>query len=151
MCVCKLDNESLAPVFHFMVESRLARLDDIVRRILEIARGLPCMLEDLEGIGLALSEALANAIEHGNREDPSKMVWICGGCNGKQLLIAITDEGAGFDPGLLPDPTQGDRLFSSHGRGVFLMRKLTDRTEFRFGGRQVVLRMRALPCRGLRR
>ncbi len=112
-------------------------------RIISIVKTLPCVQGELANLRLALLEALANAVIHGNREDPSKKVGICAGCSGRgQLLIAVTDEGCGFDPAALPDPTADENIGSTHGRGVFLMRCLADDVQFNLRGRHVVLRKR---------
>jgi anti-sigma regulatory factor (Ser/Thr protein kinase) len=82
---------------------------------------------DLGGVQLALQEALANAIIHGNGCNPAKVVRICvavqedGG-----VLVVVKDSGAGFDPSVLPDPVAEQNLFASHGRGIFLMKQLMD-------------------------
>ncbi len=141
---CDFDAPDLNLGFHESIDSRRDLLDEATDRIMQSVRALPCAQENLDDVNLALSEAIANAIIHGNREDPGKKVQVCGTCESPgQLLLVITDEGHGFDPAVIPDPTRGDNLFSSHGRGVFLMNRLMDQTEFRLGGRQVVLRKRA--------
>ena len=117
-------------------------LGEAADRVIRIIQTLPCVQEDLDDLRPALFEALANAVIHGNREDLNKTVGICGGCDGAQFCIAITDQGDGFDPAALPDPTAGGNIDSAHGRGVFLMRRLVDEVEFNLGGRQVVLRKR---------
>ena len=91
---------------------------------------------DLE---IALHEALANAMEHGNDGRPKRRIFLrCyGGPPG--ILIAVRDEGPGFDPEAVPDPRADDRLELAHGRGLFLMRQLMDEVVFRRGGREVVL------------
>jgi anti-sigma regulatory factor (Ser/Thr protein kinase) len=72
-----------------------------------------------------------------------KTVGICAVCDAQSRpLIAVTDQGDGFDPAVLPDPRAAENICSSHGRGVFLMRRLVDDVEFNLGGRQVVLRKR---------
>jgi anti-sigma regulatory factor (Ser/Thr protein kinase) len=58
------------------------------------------------------------------------------------LVLVITDEGEGFDPSGLPDPTVSENIFATHGRGVFLIKQLMDQAEYRKGGRQLVLRKR---------
>jgi anti-sigma regulatory factor (Ser/Thr protein kinase) len=97
---------------------------------------------DVEGIGLAVREALANAMIHGNDSDPAKPVTISVAVNEScDLLIIIRDSGSGFDPKRVPDPTVGDSLLASHGRGIFLMQKLMDQVDFRFGqGTEVIMR-----------
>jgi serine/threonine-protein kinase RsbW len=112
-------------------------------KIMAIVQTLPCVQGDVASLRLALLEALANAVIHGNREDPAKRVVICGGCTGRgQLLIAVTDQGSGFDLAGLPDPTAPANIDLTHGPGVFLMRRLVDDVQFNLRGRQVVLQKR---------
>jgi len=67
---------------------------------------------------------MTNALIHGNREDPTKIVNICGGCTERsELLIGVTDQGEGFDPSAVPGPTIARNLYEGHDRGVFLMRR----------------------------
>src|SRR5262252_1324036 len=92
-----------------------------------------------------ITEALANAVVHGNRQGPCKSVQICGGCERSgNLLLAITDQGDGFDHNLVPDPTSGDNLLSKHGRGILLISRLMDSLEFRLNGRQLIMRKRTI-------
>ncbi len=138
MCVCGLENCKIASVFHEPIKSRLELVEHATERILERVGAMA----DIP-TRLVLSEAIANAIIHGNQEDLNKKVQICGGLeDGNRLVLVITDEGAGFDPALIPDPLCDQNLFRPHGRGVFLMQHLMDQAEFRLGGRQVVLRKR---------
>jgi serine/threonine-protein kinase RsbW len=124
---------------------RIDGLDRAVEQILELVRRLPCASVDLDDVDLALHEALANAVVHGNRQDPRKSVQICGGCERSgDLLLAIKDQGGGFDHNLVPDPTAGDNLLSKHGRGILLISRLMDSLEFRLNGRQLIMRKRAI-------
>lgn len=137
----EFDACEITPVFDEVIESRIELLGPAIDRLMGVIAGLACAREHLDQVRLALTEALSNAIVHGNREDPSKRVEIWGGCaNGEHIFLSVTDEGDGFDPASIPDPTIADNIFSSHGRGVFLMRRLMDHAEHRLGGRQVVLR-----------
>src|SRR5262245_12901543 len=77
---------------------------------------------DIFGIKLALEEALVNAIKHGNQMDRSKKVWISYRVHHERFEIQITDEGDGFKPTDLPDPTAPENLERPCGRGVMLMR-----------------------------
>ena len=99
---------------------------------------------DVEGIGLAVREAVANAIIHGNHSDPEKPVGILLAVTEScDLIITVSDSGSGFDPSRAPNPTLGDNLMASHGKGIFLMQKLMDQVEFSFGqGTEVVMRRR---------
>lgn len=85
---------------------------------------------DIYGIHLALEEALVNAIRHGNRSDLSKEVGLRFYLNDDRLLMEIEDEGAGFDPAKLPDPTEDEFLDRPNGRGVLLIRTFMTRVDY---------------------
>ena len=139
----ELDPANLSLMFHETVESRRDLVVESTERIMDVIRTMPCAQQHLDAVRLALTEALANAIIHGNKEDPSKKVTIWGACEAhEKLLLVITDEGEGFDPASVPDPTQAENIFSASGRGVFLINRLMCEAEYRLGGRQVVLRKR---------
>ena len=131
--------------FHNEMRIRIDGLERAVEHIMELVRRLPCAPVGLDDVELALHEALANAVVHGNRQDPRKSVQICGGCERSgDLLLAITDQGDGFDHNLVPDPTAGDNLLSKHGRGIPLISRLMDSLEFRLNGRRLIMRKRAI-------
>jgi serine/threonine-protein kinase RsbW len=86
-------------------------------------------------IELALSEALANAIIHGNHEDPDKQVYVWCRCSTDgEVSITIQDEGPGFDFDTVPDPTAAENLSRDSGRGIYLMKTLMDEVRFEQGG-----------------
>ncbi len=88
---------------------------------------------DRDDIAIALSEAVNNAIVHGNRMDPDKKViirlYICS----RYLRISVTDEGDGFTPSDIPDPRADENLLKASGRGLLIMRHLMDRVTFKPG------------------
>ena len=95
-------------------------------------------------IELALREALANAIVHGNREHPRKLVYVkCRCTTGGDVSITITDEGHGFRDDAVPDPTSSGNRQRAYGRGIYLMRTLMDEIQFEQGGSIVHMRKRA--------
>lgn len=96
--------------------------------------------EDIYGNMLvALTEAVTNAIQHGNKFDAAKNVTVsCEGIN-DGVKFTITDQGPGFDPNAVPDPTAPENLEKPNGRGVFLMRHLADNVGFADDGRTVEL------------
>ena len=111
-----------------------------VEVVLEVARRCGCSSDQEVDLEIALREALANAVIHGNEEDESKGIFVrCYGSAGKTLLILVRDEGAGFEPNDIPDPRHTDRVQLDHGRGLFLMRALMDHVEYRRRGREVLL------------
>lgn len=86
----------------------------------------------------AVTEAVQNAILHGNQNDPDKQVEVRFENRPDGLCFTIHDEGHGFDPGALPDPTDLSNDGQS-GRGIFLMKALSDEIEYSDGGRTVEL------------
>jgi serine/threonine-protein kinase RsbW len=96
--------------------------------------------EDSYGnILIAVTEAVNNAIQHGNQNNPEKFVEI-GFNNVNQLLtFNVSDEGNGFNYNALPDPTDPANIDKPHGRGIFLMRNLADSVEFLNNGKTVML------------
>jgi serine/threonine-protein kinase RsbW len=102
-------------------------------------------LEDAEGkefeIEMALREALANAIVHGCKADPAKMVeFSVTGDREQGVMIVVRDPGSGFDPASIPSPDDDSNLHSDHGRGIFLITKLMDEVTHEQNG--TVIRMR---------
>jgi serine/threonine-protein kinase RsbW len=95
-------------------------------------------------IEVALREALANAIVHGNREDPRKRVFVTCRCttNG-EVSITVQDEGPGFECDTLPDPTARENQLRTTGRGIYLMKTLMDEVRFEHHGALVHMRKNA--------
>lgn len=86
---------------------------------------------DLHGnILISLTEAVTNAIIHGNKKDAEKTVEIKLNKTGNKIAIRVSDEGKGFDYRNLPDPTRPENITKIGGRGVFLMQQLSDRVSF---------------------
>lgn len=86
---------------------------------------------------ISLTEAVNNAIKHGNENDQSKAVLVRSIKNGDKVYFVVTDEGEGFDHSSLPDPTAPENLEKPGGRGVFLMRQLSDKVRFLNNGSTV--------------
>ena len=140
-----LDRHALAFRFRRLIPSTTAHINRTVKEILRLARAHRCLPPDLPEVEIALREALANAVLHGNRRDAGKKVLVRAyGDPDQGFLIVVRDEGSGFDPAEVPDPRREDRLELPHGRGIFLMRELMDHVEHRKGGREVLLFKRAL-------
>ncbi|MDX9751923.1 MAG: ATP-binding protein [Flavobacteriales bacterium] len=88
---------------------------------------------------VALTEAVNNAIHHGNRLDPTKSVSLGYRLRDGLLEFMVQDQGPGFDFAHLPDPTDPQNIEKPHGRGVFLMRALADNVEFSDNGSTVAM------------
>lgn len=94
---------------------------------------------------VSLTEALSNAMLYGNGRDPDKRVRVEVTVGERAIMARITDEGVGFDPADVPDPTTSDNLDKVGGRGLFLMRELMDEVHFNERGNQVTLVLRLDP------
>lgn len=96
--------------------------------------------EDMYGnIMIAVTEAVNNAIKHGNSGNSAKNVFLSLTLNESLLKFVIRDEGTGFDHDNLPDPTSPENLEKPGGRGIFLMKHLSDEVQFKEGGKTVEL------------
>jgi serine/threonine-protein kinase RsbW len=95
-------------------------------------------------IEMALHEALANAVVHGNGENSGKRVYIdCRCYMDGEVSITVRDEGRGFDCSSIPNPTFRENLLFTHGRGIYLIKTLMDEVSFEEGGAVVMMRKRS--------
>ena len=128
--------------------SRVAMISPFVDQLMQFLKvfvgKFHCAADSVLDIEISLREALANAMIHGNRENPVKMVHIAARCsmNG-EVSITVQDEGEGFDDAALPDPTDPQRRLLTHGRGSYLMRALMDEVSFEQNGTFVRLKKKA--------
>jgi serine/threonine-protein kinase RsbW len=113
-------------------------VDPVVQQVMDAVREMKCVNGKEEAIELALQEALANAVVHGAKEDPSKVVECVVACDEQRgILIIVRDPGEGFDPKGIPTCTIGENLYSNHGRGIFLINQLMDQVEFHKNGTEI--------------
>jgi serine/threonine-protein kinase RsbW len=120
--------------------SEVAVISPFVDKLMLLLRKCGCVPEGANDVEIALREALANAIIHGNRENPGKHVYVRCRCKADEVSIALKDEGRGFDTDKIADPTAPENIGSVHGRGIYLMKALMDEVRFEEGG--VLVRMR---------
>ena len=113
-------------------------VDPVVRNVMKVVREMNCANGREDDIELALSEALANAVVHGARLDPSKIVECDVACDEEHgMLIVVRDPGPGFDPEKIADPCRGENIYSHHGRGIYLINQLMDEVQFRKNGTEI--------------
>lgn len=103
--------------------NRLAKIDEITERI---TGQMAFSREAQDDIAISVSEAVNNAIVHGNKSDPEKSVVIRFIEQDEELKVEVYDEGEGFDPGEIGDPTSPENLMNSKGRGIFIVKHLMD-------------------------
>lgn len=136
MTTAKSLNASLA------LASRFENIEVAERALLDLCRRAGWPSDEDYWLVTALREAVANAVRHGNRQDPSRLVRLEYSVQGSTVTICVEDEGEGFDPGDVPDPTDPANLLRPNGRGIFYMRQFMNRVEFRptaNGGTSVVM------------
>ncbi len=91
---------------------------------------------------VGLTEALSNAMLYGNNSDPEKSVRVEVAIKLEEVTVRVTDQGVGFDPSTVPDPTLPANISKSGGRGIFLMKALMDEVQFNDRGNSVTLVLR---------
>lgn len=131
------DAESTTPFEEFVIPSDLHRAKEIERAILREVRGSGYTEDDAFAIKLALEEALTNAIKHGNDNDLAKTITVQWAVDARQAVIIVTDQGPGFDPGGVPDPTADENIQRPCGRGIMLMRAYMTEVAYNATGNQV--------------
>ncbi len=127
------------PVTHKLVlESKLKSVEAVDELISKVREEYSISEDYCNDIWVVLNEAVSNAIKHGNKFDPTKKVRLSFESKVERFLsFKVKDEGRGFDPDKVPDPTSPSRIYEPNGRGIFLMRKLSHQVTFSDDGRCV--------------
>jgi len=116
--------------YHLEIESDPNNLITVEEFINYFSKDLGLDDEKLNGLLLSITEATTNAIVHGNKGDRKKNVYIDVNAADSILTIVVRDEGVGFDPSEVPDPTHPDNLLKDSGRGLYLMRVYMDELHY---------------------
>ncbi len=122
---------------HFQIKSSINNLHIIEDAIDKITSQAGISRENYGKVLVATLEAVNNAILHGNKADSSKIVDVVISFTDAELKVKVSDEGKGFLPDKVPDPTKPENILSVNGRGVFLMRRLADNIKFNKEGNSV--------------
>jgi serine/threonine-protein kinase RsbW len=135
------DCTSLRLRLDLAIPANVHAITPVVEKIMKFAGEMECLRGKEFEVEISLREALANAIVHGARNDPSRKVEICVACDESHgMLIVVRDPGNGFDPKSLPDPLHGENVYSAHGRGIYLINQLMDEVRFEKGGTEIHMR-----------
>ena len=126
--------------FHLDVGSRFENIELVQVVLRDSLERLGVDEDTRHWVDVAVREAVANAIKHGNAQDPGKQVHVDLFCEGDEVVIRVEDEGAGFDPSRLNDPLAPENLLKPNGRGIFYMKSFMDDIHYgpRPGGGTVV-------------
>ena len=134
--------------FERRIASDTAEGREVVSQILQALARAEWAAHDMFAVHLAMEEALVNAIKHGNRKDPAKTVEVVCRLAKNRMEVRITDEGDGFDPAAVPDPTDEENLEVPSGRGLMLMRCYMTSVRFNARGNQVWMEKMRSPTDG---
>lgn len=121
-------------------ESKLNNINQIEQLIDEVCERLSINEDYYGNMLIALTEAVNNAIVHGNKQDPTKHVKLFYETKNNEVFFTVQDQGFGFDLANVPDPTKPENLHKLSGRGVFLMKNLADEVVFEENGAKVKLK-----------
>ena len=132
------DPDKLHLILRVTLAADRKAVDPVVQEVMAVVR----QMKDIDGkedaIELSLQEALANAVIHGAKEDPTKTVeCLVSSDEERGILIVVRDPGTGFSPEAIPSCTVGENVYSNHGRGIFLINQLMDKVEFRKNGTEI--------------
>ena len=131
------------PIVRMRVPSLRRAIPPTIEKILSVVEPAGFTPSQRDDLALALAEALANAVVHGNRLRPGAWVGITVKVEPRKCaVIAVRDSGFGFERESLPDPRDPEKLLLPDGRGVFLMRRLMDDVEYNRKGNEVRLTLR---------
>jgi len=139
---CDFQTEDLLVKLDLTLPGELSAITPVVDQVMAVVQQMGCAVGKEFEIELALREALANAIEHGCRHDSSQEIQCCVACDhARGMLIIVRDPGPGFDPKQIPSPIVGKNIFSTGGRGIYLINQLMDEVDFKMGGTEIHMRV----------
>ncbi len=135
---CEFDADKLNLKLSVTLAGDRDAVDPVVRSVMNVVREMKCAPGREDDIELALTEALANAVVHGAKSDPSKIIECDVACDDQgRILIIVRDPGPGFDPARIANPCHGENVYSNHGRGIYLINQLMDEVQFYKNGTEI--------------
>ncbi|GAC1429251.1 MAG: hypothetical protein NVS1B11_14490 [Terriglobales bacterium] len=135
---CNFETGKMVVRLKVMLAADKNAVDPVVQNVMKIVSEIDCATGKEAAVELALTEALANAVLHGAKSDPSKIVECDVACDEHgSMLIVVRDPGNGFDPDAIPSPIQGQNLYSNCGRGIYLINQLMDDVKFVKNGSEI--------------
>jgi len=139
---CEFESKNLILKLQKKMEARVGAIPPFVEDVMKIVQSMGCAAGKEREVEIALLEALANAVVHGAKNDPSKEIECCVACDeSRGLLLIIRDPGEGFDPASVPSPVVGQNLFASHGRGIYMINQLMDEVRYEKGGTEIHMKI----------
>lgn len=132
--------------FEVTIPSDTSAGQAVQERIVARLEELEYSSRDVFGVRLSLEEALVNAIKHGNGMDPNKTVRVECSISSEFVRVVVEDQGPGFKPEDVPDPTEEENLERPCGRGIMLMRAFMSHVEYLGRGNVLVMEKRRVPA-----
>jgi serine/threonine-protein kinase RsbW len=136
-----VDDPSVLPQVHEKIEfelpSDLALMNGVLQYLLDRVAKLGLIKPERSNLFIALDEAFVNAVKHGNKNDPTKLLRVTAELSCKEACFTIEDEGPGFNVQEIPDPRDPANLFKTSGRGVLLIYNIMDEVEYNAQGNRV--------------
>jgi serine/threonine-protein kinase RsbW len=124
-----------------ILQSKKTEINKIEKLLFTLNEVYEIEQERFINFNIAVSEAIMNAIVHGNKESDDKRVYVDIFDDGKSIEVVIKDEGRGFDFSSIPDPTKDENLHKDHGRGIYIMKILTDGYECTNNGEGTIVKL----------
>lgn len=137
----KTKNQTPIKVYNKIISSNPSYLPEVEEFVLDIAEEYNLGDLKINNLAISVAEAASNCIIHGNKMDDSKKVTIKLEVYEDKIVISFKDEGEGFDPAAVPDPTAPENILKDSGRGLHIMRTFLDDLQYNFsnGGTEVIL------------
>lgn len=136
-----VDDPSLLPHIHEKIEfelpSDLGLMNGVLEYLQERVSKLGLISPERSNLFIALDEAFVNAVKHGNKSDPNKLLKITAELSPNEACFTVEDEGEGFNVNEIPDPCDPANLFRTSGRGVLLIYNIMDEVEYNAQGNRV--------------
>lgn len=122
-----------------IIDSNTEKIYETIEEILSHLSERRIATDLFYDIKLVLSELFVNAFIHGNKQDPSKKITVQYSIEGQKLILTIEDEGSGFDYKNMRDPVSDENVIKMSGRGLFLVKHLSDRINFNEKGNVITI------------
>jgi serine/threonine-protein kinase RsbW len=138
-----VDDLKVLPYVHEKIEfelpSDVSLMNGVLQYLIERVAKLGVIKPERSNLFIALDEAFVNAVKHGNKNDPTKLVRITAELSPQEARFTVEDEGEGFDVEQIPDPRDPDNLFKASGRGVLLIYNIMDKVEYNARGNRLTM------------
>ncbi len=130
-------------IFKKEIPSDPELMPEVEKFVIETAEEINLNEDKFNNLSLAVAEAISNSMKHGNKNDKSKRVLITIKADNEKMIVTLKDEGEGFDPTTIPDPTKPENILKDSGRGIHIIRSLVDAVKFNFTpeGTEIILEL----------